>query len=109
MIETTLKIPKGQARTWQVSYSTPTNITGASYIFTARDLYGTILFQCSTGAGTITITDVVNGKMNINVTNAVSIQLIAQEGTWDLWRTDSGNEDQIGVGDLIITPSVKDN
>jgi len=107
VIETTLKIPRGQTRVWQLAYVTPTNITGNNYTFTARDLYGNILFQVSTQGSVvgIVITDQLNGVLQVTVTSAMSL-VPEQEGTWDCWRTDLGYEDQIGKGALLVTESV---
>lgn len=114
-IQTALSCPRGQKRTWTATYTTPTNITGASFAFTVRDLAGNVLFQLTTGNGGIVITDAVNGVLAITGTapqtlwpaSPLSQSNQPPQANWDLWRTDSGSEDQIGYGAFTFTPSYR--
>jgi hypothetical protein len=100
MIRSSLTCPRGQDKTWTFVYCPPESIAGMNFVLNIRQYYGgPILIQVPG-----TITDATNGKYSCTVTAAQSL-LAPGPYVWDTWRTDSGYNDQLGIGPLQIGDS----
>ena len=107
MIPANLTCPRGQHRVYQATAKPTLNIAGANFTFSVRDKTmpgGNLLFQATTAAGDISITDAINGVMLITLSEDMTLQ-IPGNYFWDLWRTDAGFEDQLAAGNFQIGPS----
>lgn len=101
-----ISVARGSAKTYNFTHQTSgsntaaVNITGWTITVTVRNADGSLLFTktasvVSGAAGTYTWSVT---KANTNVTPT--------SYPMDIWRTDSGSETLMGVGQFTITPEV---
>lgn len=105
-VQTNLNCPQGQDRVWLASYAAPTEIANENYSFTVKDVLGNTLLQVTSQSGGIITYDPTNGVLLITVSSA-QMNIPVQQGTWSMWRTDSGFNDQVGSGLFTVEPSLR--
>lgn len=101
-------VPKGEAVTFtgthRVSPTDPTIVDVSAWHgdITIRDDAGTVLL-------TKTVTFGANGTYAWSLTGGVAGESTTFVGTRkaEIWRTDSGQEEEVGRGTVMITPNAK--
>lgn len=99
-------IYRGQDWTAEFSPTTTqgaTNITGWTLVFSISTQPGRTI----TVSATCTITDAASGEFSVNLTAAETAALAVGRYYWDVWRTDSGDEDPIANGNLEVISGVR--
>jgi hypothetical protein len=107
--EKTIRLVRGRAVRLVGRTAPPHELAGWSLAFTVRDgVAGSVVLTKTTGAG-VTITDAGRGVVRIDFdavdTSALtpSAGLAAGQGyVWDLSRTDTGLEQTLAAGPLIL-------
>ena len=81
-----------------------TNITGWTLAFNISRQPGQTVIL---GPLTPTVTSAANGEYEVELTAAQTATLSVGRYYWDVWRTDSGDEDPIATGMLEVVSGVR--
>lgn len=116
----TLKVEKGFTFTRTFSFNAPAagstpanpligppiNLTGKSIIFNLR--CGAVNLEINSGTpsllgSTITITDALNGKYTLKLTDEETERFLAPIGRWWMTLIDGGDETPLGYGGITVS------
>jgi hypothetical protein len=90
-----------------VTMDTVGSVSGQTFAFTVREPDGTLVFQLTSAAGDIAITTTGDADTEgvVTVTVGTEYTELTEAGKtyhWDVWRTNSGQEGLVALGDLEV-------
>lgn len=97
-----ITVYRGEDRLIEVTMSPVTDITGWTLLLSVRGVGGALF----TKSGTITSAE--DGTFTFTLADDDTANLKPGYYTYDVWRTDSGSERVVAIGNFIVTDVARD-
>jgi uncharacterized membrane protein len=103
----TVEIFRGEDVAVVCTATETTNITDWDLAFTVAVPGGSVVLTVTTATAAIGLTTPLTGVFTVNLTRAQTSALTLRLYRFDVWRTDSGSNQRLVGGDLIVNSGIR--